>query len=159
MIKALSDQINNIIEGDLSFKTLIQWAQSLYESGDYKLYNAQTHSRTLITQPSNMISRAAKVIWCDFYGDDAKRLSTDFLSPYEQQELKKHGVHLWDKVIETYNNWNKVRPGTKKKNYNPNKKLPKVNHLQSDIKKLLKSLTEEQKEELKKQLIEEQNGK
>lgn len=101
MIKALSDQINNIIEGDLSFKTLIQWAQSLYESGDYKLYNAQTHSRTLITQPSNMISRAAKVIWCDFYGDDAKRLSTDFLSPYEQQELKKHGVRLWDKDNES----------------------------------------------------------
>ena len=85
----------------LAFKTLIQWAQSLYESGDYKLYNAQAHCRNLITQPSNMISRAAKVIWCDFYGDDAKKLSTDFLSPYEQQELKNHGVRLWDKDNES----------------------------------------------------------
>ena len=101
MIKALTDQINQNIVGDLTFKTLIQWSQSLYEAGDYKLYNAQTHSRTLITQPSNMISRAAKVIWCDFYGDDSKKLSTDYLSPYEQQELKNHGVRLWDKDDET----------------------------------------------------------
>ena len=101
MIKALTDQIDKIIVGDLSFKKLIQWAQSLYEAGNYKLYNAQTHSRMLITQPSNMISYAAKVIWCDFYGDVAKKLSTDFLSPFEQQELKKHGVHLWDKDNET----------------------------------------------------------
>lgn len=101
MIKALTDQINQNIVGDLTFKTLIQWSQSLYEAGDYKLYNAQTHSRTLITQPSNMISRAVKVIWCDFYGDDSKKLSTDYLSPYEQQELKNHGVRLWDKDNET----------------------------------------------------------
>ena len=101
MIKALIDQINQNIVDDLTFKTLIQWSQSLYESGDYKLYNAQTQSRTLITQPSNMISKAANVIWCDFYGDVAKKLSTDFLSPYEQQELKNHGVHLWDKDDET----------------------------------------------------------
>ena len=101
MIKALIDQINQNIVDDLTFKTLIQWAQSLYESGDYKLYNAQTQSRTLITLPSNMISKAANVIWCDFYGDVAKKLSTDFLSPYEQQELKKYGVRLWDKDNET----------------------------------------------------------
>ncbi len=101
MIKALTDQIDKIIVGDLSFKKLIQWSQSLYEAGNYKLYNAQTHSRTLITQPSNMISRAARVIWCDFYGDVSKKLSTDFLSPYEQQELKNHGVRLWDKENES----------------------------------------------------------
>ena len=101
MIKALADQIDKIIVGDLSFKKLIQWSQSLYEAGNYKLYNAQTHSRTLITQPSNMISKAANVIWCDFYGDVAKKLSTDFLSPYEQQELMKHDIHLWDKDNET----------------------------------------------------------
>ena len=101
MIKALTDQIDKIIVGDLSFKKLIQWSQSLYESGNYILYNAQAHSRTLITQPSNMISNAAKVIWCDFYGDISEKLSTDFLSPYEQQELKNHGVRLWDKDNET----------------------------------------------------------
>ena len=101
MIKALTDQIDKIIVGDLSFKKLIQWSQSLYEAGNYKLYNAQTHSRTLITLPSNMISKAANVIWCDFYGDVAKKLSTDFLSPYEQQELMKHDIHLWDKDNET----------------------------------------------------------
>lgn len=101
MIKALTDQIDNIIVGDLPFKKLIQWAQSLYEAGNYKLYNAQTYSRMLITQPSNMISKAANVIWCNFYGDVPQKLSTDFLSPYEQQELKSHGVHLWDKDNET----------------------------------------------------------
>jgi hypothetical protein len=101
MIKALTDQIDNIIVGDLPFKKLIQWAQSLYEAGNYKLYNAQTYSRMLITQPSNMIRKAANVIWCNFYGDVPQKLSTDFLSPYEQQELKSHGVHLWDKDNET----------------------------------------------------------
>jgi len=60
------------------------------------------------------------------------------------------GVNLWDKVVELYNNWSKYRDGEKKKS-TPKKKAPK-NPLQSDIKKLLKSLTEEQKEELKKQL-------
>lgn len=101
MIKALTDQIDKIIVGDLSFKKLIQWSQSLYESGNYKLYNAQTRSRMLITQPSNMISKAATVIWCDFYGDVSMKLSTDFLSPYEQQELKNYEVLLWDKDNET----------------------------------------------------------
>ena len=59
-------------------------------------------------------------------------------------------VNLWDKVAEIYNNWPKYRDGGKKKS-TPKKRVPK-NPLQADIKKLLKSLTEEQKEELKKQL-------
>jgi len=100
MIKALIDQIDQLIEGDLSFNTLIQWAQSLYESGDYTLYNAQARCRSLITQPSNMISKAKKVVWCDFYGDVSMPLSTDFLSPKEQLSLKDQGVLLWDKEHE-----------------------------------------------------------
>ena len=63
------------------------------------------------------------------------------------------GVNLWDKVVEIYNNWSKYRDGGKKK-FTPRKRVPK-NPLQADIKKLLKSLTEEQKEELKKQLKDE----
>ena len=59
-------------------------------------------------------------------------------------------IHLWDKVVELYNNWSKYRDGGKKK-FIPKRRVPK-NPLQADIKKLLKSLTEEQKEELKKQL-------
>ena len=101
LIKALTDQIDNIITGDLSFNTLIQWAQSLYEAGNYKLYNAQAHCRNLITQPSNMICKANNVIWCDFYGDVTMAMSTDFLSPHEQQQLKNHGVRLWDKEHES----------------------------------------------------------
>lgn len=101
MIKALIDQLDNLIVGELSFKKLIQWAQSLYESGDYTLYNAQAHCRHLITHPSNMIGYVANTIWCDFYGDVSVKLSTDFLSPFEQEQLRNLGVRLWNKDHET----------------------------------------------------------
>jgi hypothetical protein len=101
MINALIEQIKNNIVGNLSFKMLIQWAQSLYEAGNYTLYNAQTHCHNLISQPSNMIGKADTAIWCDFYGDVSMALSTDFLSPYEQQQLKDHDIRLWDKEHES----------------------------------------------------------
>jgi hypothetical protein len=101
MIKALTEQLNSIIKGDLPIKKLIQWAQSLYEAGDYTLYNAQIHSHHLISQPSNMIGKADHAIWCDLYGDVSMALSTDFLSPFEQQQLKGQGVKLWDKEHES----------------------------------------------------------
>ena len=101
MINALLEQIKNNNVGNLSFKKLIQWAQSLYEARNYTLYNAQAHSRNLISHPSNMISKAETAIWCDFYGDVSMALSTDFLSPYEQQQLKDHKIRLWDKEHES----------------------------------------------------------
>ena len=58
-------------------------------------------------------------------------------------------IHLWDKVLEIYNNWNKYRKDgktTKKKNSSKNAK-EKI-----DIKKLISSLSEEDIMELKKQL-------
>lgn len=61
------------------------------------------------------------------------------------------GIHLWGTVINMYNNWSKYRDGGKKKYY-PRKRKPE-NPLKADINKLLKSLSEEQKEELKKQLL------
>ena len=101
MIEALLSQIDTLVEGELSFTKLSQWAQSLYENGDYTLYHAQAGSRCMINRPSNMIDEAKKTIWCDFYGDITSELSTDFLSNNEIKQLKSAGVLLWDKQHET----------------------------------------------------------
>ena len=47
-----------------------------------------------------MIDKAKKTIWCDFYGDNTATLSTEFLSNHEMEQLKKHGIQLWDKQHE-----------------------------------------------------------
>ena len=101
MTDALLTQIDALVEGELSFTTLSQWAQSLYEDGSFILYHAQVGSRCMINHPSNMIDKAEKTIWCDFYGDDTATLSTEFLSNHELEQLKKHGVLFWDKQNET----------------------------------------------------------
>ena len=101
MTDALLSQIDTLVEGDLSFTMLSQWAQSLYEDGDFTLYHAQVNSRSVINQPSNMIDKAVKTIWCDFYGDVSTTLSTDFLSNHETEQLEKQGVLLWDKQHES----------------------------------------------------------
>ena len=100
MTDALLSQIGTLVEGELSFTTLSQWAQSLYEDGDFTLYHAQTGSSQLINRPSNMIGKAAKTIWCDFFGDIPNTLSTEFLSNHEVEQLKDQGVMLWDKQHE-----------------------------------------------------------
>lgn len=101
MTDALLSQIKALIEGNLSFARLNQWAQSLYEDGDYTLYHAQVNSRNMINNPANMIDSAPNTIWCDFYGDIPMTLSTDFLSNHEIEQLKRHGVLLWDKQHES----------------------------------------------------------
>ena len=101
MTDALLNQINALIEGDLSFTRLNQWAQSLYEDGDFTLYHAQANGRNIINRPANMIDTAENTIWCDFYGDIPVTLSTDFLSNHEISQLKGQGVLLWDKEHET----------------------------------------------------------
>lgn len=100
-IDALLSQINPLADETISFTTLIQWAQSLYEDGDFTLYHAQAGSRMIISRPSNMIGTAQRTIWCDFYGDLPIDLSTDFLSDYEMKQLKEHDVLLWDKQHES----------------------------------------------------------
>lgn len=100
MTDALLRQIDALVEGNLSFTTLSQWALSLYEDGNFILYPAQVGSRCLINLPSNMIGKAAKTIWCDFYGDVTTALSTDFLSNHELEELGKQCVLLWNKQHE-----------------------------------------------------------
>ena len=100
MTNALLDQIQTLVEGELSFTKLSQWAQSLYEDGDFTLYHAQVGSRCLINSPSNMVDKAGKTIWCDFYGDRSTDLSTDFLSNYEIEQLRNQGILLWDKQNE-----------------------------------------------------------
>ena len=101
MADALLSMIDTIDNEELSFTQISQWAQALYESSNYTLYNAQINSRRMIQQPANMIDKADNTIWCDFYGDVSHALSTDFLSNHEQEQLKTHGVHLWDKQHES----------------------------------------------------------
>ena len=101
MTDALLSQMDALVDEELTFTRLNQWAQSLYEDGSYTLFNAQVGSRCVINRPSNMIDKAEKTIWCDFYGDVSAALSTDFLSDYEMQRLKEAGVLLWDKQHET----------------------------------------------------------
>ena len=100
MTDALLTQIDALVEGELSFTTLSQWAQSLYEDGSFTLYHAQVGSRCVINRPSNMIDKAQKTIWCNFYGDDTATLSTEFLSNHELEQLKQNGVLFWDKQHE-----------------------------------------------------------
>jgi len=100
MTDALLHQIDALVEGELSFTTLSQWAQSLYDDGNFILYPAQVGSKCLINQPSNLIGKVKKTIWCDFYGDITTTLSTDFLSNHEFEELKKQGISLWNKQHE-----------------------------------------------------------
>lgn len=101
MTDALLDQIEALIKDELSFKQLIQWAQSLYDNGNFQLYNAQVNSRCMLSSPGNMIDKADRAIWCDFYGDVASNLSTDFLSIKEQESLKSKGILIWNKQNET----------------------------------------------------------
>lgn len=100
MTDALLNQIDALVEGEFSFTTLSQWAQSLYEDGNFILYPAQVGSKCLINQPSNMIGKVKKTIWCDFYGDITTTQSTDFLSNHEFEELQKQGISLWNKQHE-----------------------------------------------------------
>jgi len=100
LVKALLEQIGAPKDNKLKYTTLAQWTQSLYEAGDYQLYQTQTGSRTIINSPANMIGEAEHAIWCDFYGDVQSARSTDFLSNYEQEQLKAAGVRIWDKEHE-----------------------------------------------------------
>ena len=100
LVKALLEQIGQPKDNNLKYTTLVQWTQSLYEASDYQLYQAQTGSRTIINSSANMIGEAERAIWCDFYGDVQSARSTDFLSNYEQEQLKAAGVRIWDKEHE-----------------------------------------------------------
>ena len=101
MMDALLEEIGKLAEGELSFAMLSQWAQSLYENGDFTLYHAQVGCRNVINQPGNMIDEAEKTIWCDFYGDVKGILSTDFLSNHEMEQLEGEGVRLWNRKHES----------------------------------------------------------
>lgn len=104
-VAGLIDALMTIVGGServtISFKTLIQWAQSLYETHDYTLYNAQVGSRLVIDNPANIYGYPKKTIWCDFYGDVPMQLSTAFLSNFEIEQLKTAGISVWDRECET----------------------------------------------------------
>lgn len=84
-------------EKELKFTTLLQWAKSIYEKGNFSFYPAQVGCRYVINRPADMIDAAENTIWCDFYGEDNASFSTDFLSNSELQQLRKCGVLLWDR--------------------------------------------------------------
>lgn len=70
---------------------------------------------------------------------------------YSRNKKVLEEIHLWDKVLEIYNNWNKYRKDGKvtEKKKNVKKEKPKT-----DINKLLNSLSEDEINELKRQLLE-----
>ena len=84
----------------ISFRNLQQWAQSLYETCDFKQYNAQVGSLLVVNNPSNIVGKAKRAIWCDFYGDVSSALSTDFLSPNEIEILSSYTIKLWNREHE-----------------------------------------------------------
>lgn len=100
MIEALQEIIESA-GSDLRFTTLQQWAQSLYETSDYRQYNAQVGCRNVVTSPASIVSPVQSAVWCDFYGDVNAALSTDFLSPREAEGLREAGILLWTKETET----------------------------------------------------------
>lgn len=84
----------------IPFTKLQQWAQSLYDTSNYRQYAAQVGCRNVLSSPADMASRVKRTIWCDFYGDADASLSTDFLSPRELECLYAMGVRLWNKERE-----------------------------------------------------------
>lgn len=99
LFAAMLEIIENAPE-KISFKTLQKWAQSLYDTCDFRQYHAQVGSQQIIAHPSNIIHRAKHTLWCDFYGDVTPTLSTDFLSPMEKEKLTEQEVRLWDAKAE-----------------------------------------------------------
>lgn len=69
---------------------------------------------------------------------------------YSKNKKFLEEIHLWDKVLEIYNNWNKYRKDGK---ITEKKKTVKKEKPKTDIKKLLSSLSKEEINELKKELI------
>ena len=69
---------------------------------------------------------------------------------YSKNKKFLEEIHLWDKVLEIYNNWNKYRKDGKT---TEKKKTVKKEKPKTDINKLLNSLSEDEINELKKQLL------
>ena len=70
---------------------------------------------------------------------------------YSKNKKVLEEIHLWDKVLEIYNNWTKYRKDGK---VTEKKKTVKKEKPKTDINKLLNSLSEDEINELKKQLLE-----
>ena len=69
---------------------------------------------------------------------------------YSKHKKFLEEIHLWDKVLEIYKSWNKYR---KEGKVTEKKKTVKKEKPKTDIKKLLNSLSDEEINELKKELI------
>ena len=70
---------------------------------------------------------------------------------YSKNKKFLEEIHLWDKVLEIYKNWNKYRKDGK---VTEKKKTVKKENPKANINKLLNSLSEDEINELKKQLLE-----
>lgn len=79
-------------------------------------------------------------------------------NPIKEAETKYRSHHkklleslkLWDKVVEIYNNWNKIRTEKTPKNTTEKKTTTKKNIAKTNMKKLFESLSEDEIKELKK---------
>lgn len=107
-VATLIDALTIMTDGigkSIPFSTLQQWAQSLYEASDFLQFNPQAGCRLVVNRPSNIVTKAKKTIWCDFFGDVNSALSTDFLSPSEIEGMQSMGIRLWnpDKEAQCHN--------------------------------------------------------
>lgn len=99
-IDALLEMLDSEEGETISYAKLLQWAQSLYDTNDYRLYHAQVGCRNVLPSPENMVSRVRKTIWCDFYGDVDATLSTEFLSNIEYENMRSKDIRLWKREHE-----------------------------------------------------------
>lgn len=99
-INALLEMLDSEEGETVSYDKLLQWAQSLYDTNDYRLYHAQVGCRNVLPSPANMVCRVRNTVWCDFYGDVDATLSTDFLSVIEYEAMLSVAIRLWDKEKE-----------------------------------------------------------
>ena len=97
-VKTLIDALMIMTDGigeTIQFSTLQQWAQSLYEASDFHQFNPQVGCRQVENKPFNIVTKAKKTIWCDFFGDVSSALTTDFLSPREIENMQRMAIRLW----------------------------------------------------------------
>lgn len=111
MIEALMGLLSGVTGKTVDFDRLLGWAQSFYQSSDFTVFVPQVGSQMVLGKPEGMVDVAEKTIWCDFYGDVAMPLTTDFLSNTEMNQLEEKGLLAWKPTLEKqYRNTMLARP-------------------------------------------------
>lgn len=79
----------------LPFSEIEKHLSCLYEPSEFMQYRAQAKSRFTVSSPGQVAAKANKVLWEGLHDFEPMLPATDFLTPTEQDILKKH-IQLWD---------------------------------------------------------------